>query len=92
MFSINANTMYSFDEKGNHSLEISYNDSNGTNVGASVGISLDLTLFSLFSSVLCRCILIFEVFLISTHVTADNTAVRTMITTPDAFFIAYSLP
>lgn len=34
MFSINANTMYSFDEKGNHSLEISYNDSNGTNVGA----------------------------------------------------------
>lgn len=34
MFSINANTMYSLDEKGQHSLEISYNDSNGTNIGA----------------------------------------------------------
>ena len=45
MFSINANTMYSFDEKGNHSLEISYNDSNGTNVGAyAEGDALDKVL------------------------------------------------
>lgn len=45
MFSINANIMYSFDEKGNHSLEISYNDSNGTNVGAyAEGDALDKVL------------------------------------------------
>lgn len=45
MFSINTNTMYSFDEKGNHSLEISYNDSNGTNVGAyAEGDALDKVL------------------------------------------------
>ena len=34
MFSIKANTMYSLDEKGQHSLEISYTDSDGVNVGA----------------------------------------------------------
>lgn len=33
MFSINANTMYSIDEDGKHSLEISYRDSDGINVG-----------------------------------------------------------
>jgi len=34
MYSISANTMYSIDENGKHSLEISYQDSDGTNVGA----------------------------------------------------------
>ena len=34
MFSITANTMYTIDENGDHSLEISYNDSEGVNVGA----------------------------------------------------------
>lgn len=34
MFSIKANTMYSLDEKGQHSLEISYTDSDGISVGA----------------------------------------------------------
>lgn len=34
MFSINANTMYSIDENGEHSLEISYRDSDGIDVGA----------------------------------------------------------
>lgn len=34
MFSIAANTMYTIDENGKHSLEISYCDSDGTNVGA----------------------------------------------------------
>jgi DNA repair exonuclease SbcCD ATPase subunit len=34
MFSIQANTMYSFDENGEHSLEVSYCDSDGVNVGA----------------------------------------------------------
>ena len=34
MFSIKANTMYSLDEKGQHSLEVSYSDSDGVNVGA----------------------------------------------------------
>ena len=33
MFSINANVMYSIDEKGQHSLEISYSDSDGADVG-----------------------------------------------------------
>ena len=34
MFSIKANTMYSLDEKGQHSLEVSYTDSDGVSVGA----------------------------------------------------------
>lgn len=34
MFSITANTMYSIDENGKHSLEISYRDSDGIDVGA----------------------------------------------------------
>ena len=34
MFSISANTMYSIDENGKHSLEISYQDSDGVDVGA----------------------------------------------------------
>ena len=34
MFSINANTMYSIDENGKHSLEVSYSDSDGIDVGA----------------------------------------------------------
>ena len=34
MFSITANTMYSIDENGKHSLEISYRDSDGVDVGA----------------------------------------------------------
>lgn len=34
MFSITANTMYSIDENGKHSLEISYCDSDGIDVGA----------------------------------------------------------
>lgn len=34
MFSISANTMYSIDENGKHSLEVSYQDSDGVNVGA----------------------------------------------------------
>lgn len=34
MFSIQANTMYSFNENGEHSLEISYCDSDGINVCA----------------------------------------------------------
>ena len=34
MFSIQANTMYSLDENGEHSLEVSYCDSDGVNVGA----------------------------------------------------------
>ena len=34
MFSISANTMYSIDENGKHSLEISYRDSDGVDVGA----------------------------------------------------------
>lgn len=34
MFSISANTMYSIDENGKHSLEVSYQDSDGVDVGA----------------------------------------------------------
>lgn len=34
MFSISANTMYSIDENGKHSLEVSYRDSDGVDVGA----------------------------------------------------------
>ena len=34
MFKISANTFYSIDENGKHSLEISYQDSEGVNVGA----------------------------------------------------------
>ena len=34
MYSITANTMYTIDENGKHSLEISYNDSEGVDVGA----------------------------------------------------------
>ena len=34
MFSITANTMYSIDENGKHSLEVSYRDSDGIDVGA----------------------------------------------------------
>ena len=34
MYSITANTMYSINEKGEHSMEVSYADSDGVNVGA----------------------------------------------------------
>lgn len=34
MYSITANTMYSINENGEHSMEVSYADSDGVNVGA----------------------------------------------------------
>lgn len=46
MFSINANVMYSIDEKGQHSLEISYSDSDGADVGVySKGDSFEKVVF-----------------------------------------------
>lgn len=52
MFSINANTMYSFDENGEHSIEISYADSDGVNVGAyASGDTLESVLSDVFDQI-----------------------------------------
>ena len=52
MFSINANTMYSFDENGEHSIEISYADSDGVNVGAyAAGDTLEEVLSDVFDQI-----------------------------------------
>lgn len=52
MFSINANTMYSFDENGEHSIEISYADSDGVNVGAyAAGDTLEGVLSDVFDQI-----------------------------------------
>ena len=48
VYSVSANTMYSIDEDGKHSLEVTYKDSDGFNAGAYAEGDT-------FEEVLCKC-------------------------------------